>query len=55
MTLKSSEQFVRCPECGYGGGKYGHFYQLNPDNPNDFICGSCSHAWKILKTVEVNE
>ena len=37
---------ISCPECGYDGGKYGHTKQLNPNNPNDLICSSCSYAFK---------
>lgn len=36
---------MNCPECDYDGGKYGHVVQLNRDNPNDWICSSCSHAF----------
>ena len=39
----------RCPECDYDGGKLGHTKQINPNNPNDLICGNCSRAFLTLK------
>jgi len=42
---------MNCPECDYDGGKYGHTKQLNPNNPNDWICSGCGYGFKrILKT-----
>lgn len=37
---------MNCPECDYDGGKYGHTKQLNPNNPFDWICSGCGHAFK---------
>jgi len=36
---------MKCPRCGYDGGKWGHGKQLNADNHHDWICGSCSEAF----------
>ena len=43
------KQQLICPDCDWNGGKYGHTKQLNPDNPNDWICGACGFAWKVKK------
>ena len=46
MTKQNNS--ILCPKCGYDGGKgyFGHKKQLNPDNPNKWICGRCSEAFK---------
>ena len=48
MTNEQFNQRVSCPKCGYDGGKgyFGHQKQLNQNNPNNWICGSCSEAFK---------
>lgn len=37
---------MNCPSCKYDGGQYGHVKQINPENPNDWICSSCSFTFK---------
>ena len=54
MSNRGKNKNIVCPECGYDGGKWGQVKQLNPENPNDWICASCSHAWKETKETESN-
>lgn len=45
---------TECPDCGYDGNgrmkesqykHQPHVKQLNPENPNKWICGNCSCAF----------